>query len=60
VLNPSAAAIWRLVASGATVDRVAAQLSDRHGVPRKQMEADVSACVADLAARGVLIRKPPA
>ena len=60
VLNPTAAAIWRLVAEGASVEAAAARLGQGHGVPPAQIAADVRACVADLAARGVLVRGSPA
>jgi len=56
VLNPAAAAIWRLIAAGASVERAAAELGARFGVASAQMTADVRACVAELAARGLLVR----
>jgi hypothetical protein len=52
-LNETAAWLWhRLVERGEAIDRAAAELSSRFGVPRAVVEADVSDVVAQWSARG--------
>ncbi len=55
VLNLSAAAIWVAIAAETPVEQIAADLSERHGVAREAIWADVDAFIADARQRGLLI-----
>lgn len=53
-INPSGAAIWPLLADGATFEAMGARLVERFGIGPEQAAADVDAFVADLRARGLV------
>lgn len=58
-LNPTAAAVWRLHAEGATVEAIALALTERYDVPSELALADVHAMMTKMMGLGLLATEPP-
>jgi hypothetical protein len=54
-LNGSATEIWRLAATGCTVQDAAERLCQRYQVDPPRAAADAEACCRELVARGILV-----
>ncbi|MFY7065207.1 PqqD family protein [Nocardiopsis changdeensis] len=54
-LNPTAAAMWRGLATGSSAEEVAAELAATLGVDEEWLLGDVLRLVVDLQERGVLV-----
>ena len=53
-VNASGRALWTRLAEGATAAQLSRALQEEFGVPAERADADVSAFLADLGARGLL------
>jgi hypothetical protein len=54
-LNAAATRLWQLAAEGCTVDDAADELTARFEVERAVAHRDAAACLADMAARRILV-----
>jgi hypothetical protein len=54
-VNPSAAVLWPLLADGATEPELGSRLVHAFGLSESAARADVTAFLADLRARGLLV-----
>jgi hypothetical protein len=52
-LNPTATAVWELLADGASVDDVVGHLTERYEVDEQTCRRDVEACFENFAAIGI-------
>ena len=52
-LNPTATAVWELLADGVTVDDAVARLTSRYDVDEEACRRDVEACLENFAAIGI-------
>jgi hypothetical protein len=57
-LNPTATAVWPLLAEPITVDDLVAELTDAFAAHPPTVRADVDALVARLAAGGLVVTDP--
>lgn len=57
-LDPVGARIWTLIAEGNTVAEIRATLIDEYEVDGKQLEADLTRLLSDLAAKGLIETAP--
>jgi hypothetical protein len=58
-LNPVGTRIWTLLAEGATVAAVAAALAQEFDAEPAAIARDVDELVTELAARGLVVARPP-
>ena len=54
--NPSASVLWKRLGDGATEADLADALCERYDVSRETAEADVTAFLEQLSARGLILR----
>ena len=54
-LNPVGARVWQLLSDGEASDRIIELLADEYDVARETLEADVTALLRDLEAKGLVM-----